>query len=389
MTPATEKARLDALDDLAVLDTPREDRFDRVVRLAQRLFDVPMVAISLLDGQRQWHKANVGLDFREGPRTDAFCNRTIEQAGPFVVPDASSNDEFKANPMVTLDPGIRFYAGQPLAAPGGQRVGSLCILDKKPRQMSPLELGLLRDLADWVEKELATDQELVEAGAMQRRLLPTSQPQVPGYDIAGRCLPSRAAGGDFFDWYPVGEQFQVVVADVMGKGVAAAIIAASLRALVRGASRHNDVAEAINRTAFTLEHDLSETSSFATLFCGRLDPDSGRLTYVDAGHGLTGVIRASGRVRLLLSDGLPLGIGFGDELRAHSAYLAPGDTLVSVSDGFLDYFDDTRAALTAALTINGSRPTAQEMVDQMCRLGGDAPRSDDLTVVVVRRTGQP
>jgi stage II sporulation SpoE-like protein/GAF domain-containing protein len=385
MTAQDELERLDALHQLEIMDTPREERFDRVVRLAQRLFDVPMVAISLLDENRQWHKAQVGFEFQQTPRTDAFCNRTIQSSGPFVVTDASQDSVYRTNPLVVDKPSIRFYAGQPLAAPGGQLVGTLCILDDKPREVTSGELGLLRDLADWVEKELAIDQELLRASEVQKRLLPASAPDVPGYQIAGRCRPARQVGGDFFDWYRLGDQLQFVVADVMGKGVAAAIIGASVRALLRGASRFNDVGEAVNRTAFTLEQDLLETSSFATLFCARLDPSSHRLAYVDAGHGLSVVLEATGGVRRLAADGLPLGASFGEPLTVHEEQLQPGDTLLSVSDGFLDFFPDVRSALEVARRLHGQNPDAGALVEAIDRFAGTASPPDDITVVAVRR----
>lgn len=387
MTAQGELERLDALHRLGILDTPREERFDRVVRLAQRLFDVPMVAISLIDDSRQWHKANVGLEFRQAPRTEAFCNRTIQSSGPFVVNDASEEEDFRSNPLVTEKPGIRFYAGQPLAAPGGQPVGTLCILDDHPREITTAELALLRDLADWVEKEMATDQELWRASEVQRRLLPAAAPSLPGYAVAGRCRPAREVGGDFFDWYAVEDQYQFVVSDVMGKGVAAAIIGASVRAVLRGASRFNELEEAMNRAAVALEQDLAETSSFATLFCARLDPVRHTLSYVDAGHGLNVVLGQSGEVRRLESDGLPLGAGFGEPLRVHDDALGPGETLLSVSDGFLDFFPTLQEALAAAQEMWRQTGDVQGLVDAMHAFVGPMPPPDDITVLAVQRSG--
>lgn len=382
-----ELGRLNALHQLEVLDTPREARFDRVIRLAQRLFDVPMAAISLVDDRRQWHKANVGLPDRESPRADAFCDRTIRNEGrPFVVPDATEDDEFRTNPQVVGGPSIRFYAGQPLAAPGGQLVGSLCILDDKPREISPLELSLLRDLADWVEKELSTDQELLHAGEVQQRLLPRSEPDLPGYEVVGRCQPARQVGGDFYDWFPVGDEFQFLVADVMGKGVAAAIIGASVRAVLRGASRFNELSEAVNRAAVTLETDLSETGTFATLFCARLSPTTGELAYVDAGHGLSFVLGPTNQVRRLISDGLPLGANFGAPLSLHRTTLAPGETLLSVSDGYLDFFPDPRSALAAVQELHVRTTSAHELVDEINALVRESTHHDDVTLVAVRRS---
>ncbi len=166
----------------------------------------------------------------------------------------------------------------------------MCIIDDKPRTLTEGETKLLVDLADWVEKELASDAELLHAAEVQRGLLPQRPPDVPGFEIAGRCIPTRAAGGDFYDWYSLGDgtTFQVVLADVMGKGVGAALIAASVRALLRGASRFNPLDEAVIRTGLSLEADLDELGSFVTLFAVRLRSDDPTVQYVDAGHGLGG-----------------------------------------------------------------------------------------------------
>jgi hypothetical protein len=387
MTKQDEVERLTALHELELLDTPREERFDRVVRLVQRLFNVPMVAISLVDRDRQWHKASSGIGWREAPRTEAFCNRTIQQTGPYVVRDAKLDPDYATNSLVQQDPAIRFYAGQPLAAPGGQLVGTLCILDDQPREISPVELDLLRDLADWVEKEMSIDEELVRASEVQRRLLPHEAPSLPGYEVAGHCLTARKVGGDFFDWFAVGQDFQFVLADVMGKGVAAALIGATVRAVVRGASRFNDLGQAVNRASATLEHDLAHTDTFATLFCARLDTATHRLSYVDAGHGLSVVLGADGTTRRLASDGLPLGLGFGDELQVHEASLAPGDTLIAISDGLLDFYPTTSEALEAAQAVCQSATSADDLVQRLCQVAGTKPPPDDVTVVAVRRSG--
>src|SRR3712207_6701780 len=159
MDERQEQQRLAALRALNLLDTPYEERFDRVVRLAQRLFDVPTAAVTLIDEDRQWAKAHVGLA-REMPREDSFCTYTIETPEALVVQDTLVDDRFRENPLVVNDPKVRFYAGQPLVA-GGQRLGALCILDDKPREVSEADLDLLRDLAAWVEKELRSEERRV------------------------------------------------------------------------------------------------------------------------------------------------------------------------------------------------------------------------------------
>ena len=379
-----EEDRLDALNRLQILDTPPEDRYDRVVRITQSLFNVPMVGVALIDRRRQWHKAAVGLA-QELPRDIAFCDHTIRTPGPLVVEDATLDARFADNPLVTGQPRLRFYAGQPLRAPDGQRVGSLCIGDSSPRQMSTVEIDLLRDLADWVEKELANDGELVRASEVQHNLLPQVPPVIPGYEVAGRCFPAREVGGDFFDYYLVGDSLQLTIADVMGKGIGAAIIAAGVRTLLRGANRFNGVAEAVNRANYSLSADLAQTSAFVTLFCARLEPATGVLTYVDAGHGLAAIITRSGDTRPLRSNDLPLGALAEDTWESHVTELAPGDTLLAVSDGLLDYFPTPAEAAEALAELAARGAAAAELIELVGALSNGHQVMDDLTVVVLRR----
>lgn len=378
-------ARLRALHDLRVLDTPPEDRFDRVVRLAQRLFDVPMVAVNLIDADRQWAKAGVGVDV-ETPRSTSFCSHAIEQDETMVVNDAHTDSRFRANPLVTGDPHIRFYAGHPLRAPGGQRVGALCIVDDKPRELDEGQQRLLSDLAGWIERELAVDADLLAAGELQRRLQPQRSPHVPGFEVAGRCLMAREVGGDFFDWHLVDGRLQITLADVMGKGVAAAIMAASVRSVLRGAARFNELDQTVTRAAASLEEDLTETATFVTVFCARLDPRNGVLQYVDAGHGLSAVLSPDGKgYRHLASDGLPLGALPDDAWTAQVTMLQPGETMISVSDGVLDVFASAQEALTAVQAWNRESVDAEQLVERVIGSCGRAVPDDDVTVVVVRR----
>ena len=153
--PASEPARLDALRALEVLDTRPEERFDRITRLASRLFDVPIALVSLVDDSRQWFKSRHGLEAPETSREISFCGHTILEDGILVVQDAKVDPRFHDNPLVLDDPRIRFYAGCPLRPVGRERVGTLCLIDRSPRQLSADELETLRDLAGVVERELA------------------------------------------------------------------------------------------------------------------------------------------------------------------------------------------------------------------------------------------
>jgi hypothetical protein len=379
-----EVARQRALDELGILDTPPEERFDRVTRLAKQLFGVESAAISLIDRDRQWFKSRQGIDDPETTRDAAFCDFTIQQSSTLNVPNALNDPRFAENPLVTGDPNIRFYAGHPLEAPGGERVGALCVFDPNPRIFSEAEKDLLRDLALWVQNELSVSHELDRAADVQRSLLPKGLVSLPGYQVAGACLPARAVGGDFYDWYPVGEGAVFTLADVMGKGIGAAIIAATVRAVLRSGLRHDDIASTLDAAAATLSADLDEAGTFATLFHSRLDMDTGELRYIDAGHGLSVIVRANGGSTRLATTNFPLGSGLDEEWDERIVTIEPGDTLVLMSDGVLDLFDGTLTALDGVEELVRRSPTSQSFVDAVMSLAGDtAP--DDVTVVAVRR----
>lgn len=152
--PRHEHARLAILRSLDILDTRAEERFDRITRMARQLFDVPVALVSLVDENRQWFKSCIGLSAREGPRETSFCGHAILGDDVFVIPDASRDERFADNPQVVGGPRIRFYAGCPLKAPDGHKLGTLCAIDHKPRHFDQDEVAALRDLASIVENEL-------------------------------------------------------------------------------------------------------------------------------------------------------------------------------------------------------------------------------------------
>lgn len=152
--PSDDEARLQALRELLVLDTPPEERFDRVVRFAAEEFEVPIALISLLDRDRQWFKSSLGLNVCETARDISFCGHAILSPEPLVVEDALQDERFFDNPFVTDDPHIRFYAGSPLILPSGHSVGTLCLIDDKPRKLDRMDLAILNSLRDLVVGEL-------------------------------------------------------------------------------------------------------------------------------------------------------------------------------------------------------------------------------------------
>ncbi|MDH5537200.1 MAG: sensor domain-containing diguanylate cyclase [Betaproteobacteria bacterium] len=157
-TPQDEHARLETLRSLTILDTPPEERFDRLTRMAKRLFGVPIALVSLVDENRQWFKSCYGLSVSETPRDISFCGHAILGNEVFIIPDTVEDERFADNPLVLSDPRIRFYAGCPLSAPNGRKLGTLCIIDRQPRRFGKEDLEALQDLASMVERELAAVQ---------------------------------------------------------------------------------------------------------------------------------------------------------------------------------------------------------------------------------------
>jgi len=162
--PPDELERQQLLRSLDLLDTEEEEVFDRVTRLVSRLLKVPIALFSLVDENRQWFKSRVGLDVMETPREQAFCAHAILQDQPLVVADASSDERFADNPLVTGIPNIRFYAGVPIRSSGGLPIGTLCAIDDKARVLSADELCVMIDLADIVQKEVQYRERLAVAG---------------------------------------------------------------------------------------------------------------------------------------------------------------------------------------------------------------------------------
>ncbi len=154
-TPANEEARLNALRELLLLDTPPEERYDRLARFAAEQLDMPIALLSLVDGQRQWFKSRVGVEITEAARDISFCGHAIMKKELFVVEDASADPRFSDNPQVMGEPHIRFYAGAPLTSPSGHHIGTLCVIDTVPRTLGAVELSILDALRCLVNETLA------------------------------------------------------------------------------------------------------------------------------------------------------------------------------------------------------------------------------------------
>ena len=165
--PENEAARLEALHQYQILDTDPEESFNDLTRLAAYICDTPIALITLVDQHRQWFKARIGLSQKETSRDLSFCAHAILQDGPLIVPDATEDERFRDNPFVTSDPLIRFYAGSPLMSPEGFKIGTLCVIDNKVKQLSPKQIAALKILGNQVITQLDLRREIL---SLQRTL---------------------------------------------------------------------------------------------------------------------------------------------------------------------------------------------------------------------------
>jgi serine phosphatase RsbU (regulator of sigma subunit) len=239
------------------------------------------------------------------------------------------------------------------------------------------------------KKQLQLAEELARAAAVQSELLPVENPPLPGFQIGARCLPAREVGGDFYDWQQLpGGVLSLTVGDVMGKGMSAALLMATVRAVIRAMVSQHGPADAVQHTATSLDGDLARSGSFVTLFHAQLNTLTSELRFVDAGHGQALLRRADGTLVPLQPFGLPLGVLSTEHYSEGVATLGAGDVLVIYSDGLSEARPELfRDQETLAAQISSSETageTAQRLVDLATAQGGQLP--DDLTVVVVRRS---
>jgi sigma-B regulation protein RsbU (phosphoserine phosphatase) len=323
--PENDAQRIAAVRALKVLDTPPEERFDRVTRLATRMFGVPIAYVSLVDTDRQWFKSACGLSGpKQTGRDISFCGHAIHGDDAMVVPDTLLDPRFADNPLVVNEPHMRFYAGQPLSGANGHKVGTFCIADRKPRQLNETDLAALRELAGIIERELgltdfirlqndlivAQDRaaeaerernealetlvesqkhlacELEDAAEYVRSLLPKP---MRGDITADWCLhPCSQLGGDSLGYHWLDrESLAIYLLDVCGHGVGSALLSISVVNAIRSDALPKtnfrepaQVITALNH-AFPME---SQDNKFFTIWYGVYHRPSRRLTYAAAGH---------------------------------------------------------------------------------------------------------
>jgi PAS domain S-box-containing protein len=202
----TEAARLAALHRYGILDTPSEQEFDDLVRLAADLLGAPMAAVNLIAEHRQWFKAEVGLGVREMPLDNSICARVLLQPGELVIPDLAEDSRFGCNPLVTAEPGLRFYAGELLQTPDGLPLGTLCVLDTKPRpdglteQQRFVLKALARQVMGQMELRRALAQQARDEALQRRTLLSVTDFAIISTDLQGQVLGWNPGAVKLMGW---------------------------------------------------------------------------------------------------------------------------------------------------------------------------------------------
>lgn len=402
-----EARRLAAVRRYQILDTPPDGTFDHLARLAATVFDVPIGIVSIVDTDRIWFKSHHGLDVEQIPRDPGLCASAILTDDTWVVTDALHDPRTLANPLVAGEFGLRFYVGHPLTTSDGHNLGTICVIDKEPREVTDEQVAMLRELAALVVEQLELRLEarhLVHAyetrlhdvqslaDALQRSLLPPSMPLVPYLNIAASYNPASKyeVGGDFYDVFPVdASSWGLVIGDVCGKGPKAASQTSGARYSLRAAAIQQPApaeALAVVNQALLRDADSSPDAPFVTALFARISPrhDGTDVVFSAAGHPGPVVLRASGEVEVVGEPGTLLGVFDDFDVTETRLSLGSGDLLLFFTDGLTDSGTERleQAGVVEILReCVGLGPAA--VIDRL-RTAVDSAQRDDIAILAVR-----
>jgi sigma-B regulation protein RsbU (phosphoserine phosphatase) len=390
--PDVETARLSAVRRYDILDTPPDGAFDRIAALAGRLFDVPVATVTIVDSDRIWFKAAHGLEgVAEIGRDPGLCGSAVLRDDALVIPDTLLDPVAADNPLVAGEMGVRFYAAAPITTPDGYRLGTVNILDTRPRSITQDDIATLSDLAAIVMDEMElrlsalralrdeqerraaesrhaeTERARAEAeraareqaekdkaaiaafaSTLQRTLLPPALPVVPGLELAChyRTASVHDVGGDFYDVFPVDEgRWVFFLGDVCGKGPDAATVTALARHTLRAAAQIDpDPVTVLSTLNTVLLSDVAAGSRFCTALIGLLTPQENggfTVTVASGGHPSAYHVRPdesdSVWVKAVRPKGGMLVGAFPEAHFAQSTFpLAPGEGLFLYTDGLTE-----------------------------------------------------
>jgi phosphoserine phosphatase RsbU/P len=419
MQPAlalAEAARLAAVRRYDILDSPPDGAFDRICALAARIFDVPIATVTIVDEDRIWFKACAGLDVVQIPRVPGLCASAIMQDDTYVISNALSDPRVASNELVHGEMGVRFYAAAPITTSDGHRLGTVNVIDGKPRVVTEAEMHTLRDLAaivmDELELRLAAMRELrLERDArhealeqqrhaeqltrtLQRSLSPPTLPDVLGLRIAVHYQPFSQAevGGDFYDLFALEtDRWGFFLGDVCGKGPEAASLTSLARYTLRAAAMHHqdpaDVLRDLNAALL-----IQDTGDMCTAVFGQIDTGGSEMTITlaVAGHPPPLVLRAGCTVEPVQTRGTMLGAFSDVAFQTCRIELQPDDALVLYSDGLLDVqVDGDRvdeqwlADVICSASDTAAHQIVERVTDTLKRL--ELPLRDDVAVIAISR----
>jgi serine phosphatase RsbU (regulator of sigma subunit)/anti-anti-sigma regulatory factor len=414
--PDNERERLDTLNGYRIMDTLPEQAYDDITFIAAQICNTPIALVSLVDDGRQWFKSRHGLDAAETPRSLAFCAYAIlEPSSLFIVEDATKDERFDDNPLVTGEPHVRFYAGAPLVARDGIALGTLCVIDHQPRTMTDaqkqalqalsrqvvaqLELrksihkletsgdalqqsyNALRKRARQVERsrdELADmcqmlekqadfiERDLHRAEIIQRSLLPHDAPPLKDFCIRSLYRPGRSVGGDLFDVVSIDERYlALVIADASGHGVSAAMLSVLFKHRMQVLDEQTGgplrPSEALSKLNDAMRGDVTLPGAFVTAVICLLDLQGHEVLLASAGHCPALHVHTDGNFELLAQTGPPLGLCADAVYGERSVHLDDGDRLLLYTDGLLD--------------LGGSEPPTMKDLAEALRKSGTDQRS--------------
>lgn len=411
--PHNEKERLESLRSLGLLDTPPEERFDAITRLATTIFNCPISYISLVDETRQYLKSRIGLDFCESNRSESFCGHAILEVEPLIIPDTLEDERFSDNPQVTGKPFTRFYAGLPLRGPAGHNIATLCLMDSRPRELTSSEIAMLKQLGVIAERELhlgdvirmqedllqtkdallesqkMVNQQLDEALEYVTSLLPreTDAPLKTNW----KFLPSSTLGGDSFGFHWIdNDHFAIYLLDVCGHGVGSALLSVSAMNVLRAQSLPQtdfldpaSVLTSLNR-AFPME---ANNGMYFTIWYGVLEVSSGRLVYSAAGHPPAVILNPGGEMEMLGTPGLPTGCFEEATYEVSETIFQSGSQLYVFSDGIYEVRlpDDTMGTYKRFVEELRDAPTAAAIVEKVRAYQQGTDFDDDVSVIKIER----
>lgn len=382
---------------------PIEELFGLILDLALSAVDARRGIILTLDGTELTVKASRGQAFTI---STAVRDRVLRERCSLMIEDALSDSSLRSQHSIVAQR-VRSILAVPLQT-GAQAIGLLYIDNGnilKPFDQEDLELLTVMAnvaairieharLAEIEQQEKLTAYELLQAKEIQKSLLPAESPEVQGSDIAGFNLPCRTVGGDYFDFLPYHDgRLGLVIGDVSGKGLPAAIMMSSLQARIQMlAESQPDPATAVG----TLNRNLCERRApgkFITLFYALLEPETGKLLYCNAGHNYPLVLRANGEVEMLHGSDMVLGIIPETSYQLRETHLGVGDLLALYSDGVTEARDAASAEFgedgLSQFMLTNREKTAGEMIDELQRCVRDWTEkelfADDFTVIFLRR----